>query len=199
MNQLLQTLLQEAITKGLSEKVGTSLGISEEKASSVISFLAPAVIGGLQKNAEDPQEAQDIVNALEKDHSNSSLFDHLDDLISQPATAKGDGILKHVLGENRMTIEEKVAKQSGVDSTIVSQIFTMIAPLVMGYLGKNLLSEKNNSNTSGLTDMLTGILSGGQTQKKEQSFLTSLLDQDNDGNIADDILSMGMKFLQKKA
>jgi len=195
MNALLQNLMTQALSKGLSDKIGSSLGVSSSQASSVISMLMPTVLGGLQSNAEDPKEAEKIASTLQKNHT-GNIFDNLDDLVSNPKNQKGDGILQHILGNKRSVIEKNVAQQSGMDSSIVSSIFTMVAPLVMGEIGKK-LTGGNSSNSQ--SSLLSSILGGGEknTASKEQSLLTSLLDKNGDGSIIDDVLSMGMNFLKK--
>lgn len=68
------------------------------------------------------------------------------------------------------------------------------APILMAYLAKQAQgSGLNNSGTTanggGLTDILGGLLGGGQTQQTQApssmggSILTSMLDQDGDGQL----------------
>jgi len=194
MNNFLQDLIQDTVSKGISDKIGKQLGVSSSQANSVISLLMPAVLGGLQKNAQDPVEAEKIVNTVQKHHAGGGIFNNISDLLSNPQNQKGDKILQHVLGDKRQVVEQSIAQKSGMDSTMVSNIFTMIAPLVMGEIGKKLTGGNSSSDSSSL---LSGILGGGKSEAKEQSFLTSLLDRDGDGEIMDDVLQMGMNFLKK--
>lgn len=176
MNALIQNLLQETASKGIASKISSQFGISESQANSALSMLMPEVLSGVQGNAKDEKSAQQLQNTLEKNHSDGGIFSHLDDLISNPESGKGSQILGHIFGsdtEKKSAIEKKVAEKSGIDSGVVSQIFTMAAPLVMGKLGQ---SVGKSGNTS---------------------MLTSLLDQNNDGSIIDDIFRLGMKFFKK--
>jgi len=178
MNALIQNLLQETAQKGLSKKIASQFGISETQASSALSMLMPEVLSGVKENTKDEKSAQQLQNTLQKHHSDGGILNQLDDLVSNPDAGKGAKILGHIFGENQekqVQIEQKVAEKSGLDSSVVSQIFTMAAPLVMGKLGRS-----STGSTGGL------------------SMLTSLLDQNNDGSIVDDIFRLAKKFFFKK-
>lgn len=196
MNSILQNLIKDVASKGLSDQISSKLGISSSQTDSVISMVMPALMGGLQKNIEDPKEAEKLASTIQKHHTNSSVFDNISDLISHPENVKGDKIVGHILGDNTEKVAEKVAQQSGVDSSLVSSILPMIAPLLMGEIGKSLTGTQS-SNSGG--SLISSLLGGDEkSSKKESSFLTSLLDRDGDGEIMDDVLGMGMNFLKNK-
>ncbi len=177
MNALIQSLLQETAEKGLSQKISSQFGISESQANSALSMLMPEILSGVKNNATDEKSSQDLQNTLQKNHSDGSIFDQLDGLVSNPNFAKGDKILGHIFGndaEKKTSIENKVAEKNDLSSDVVSQIFTIAAPLVMGKLGQSVGKSGNIS------------------------ILTSLLDQNNDGSVIDDIFRLAKKFLFKK-
>ncbi len=179
MNTIIQGLLQETASKGLSSKISSQFGISESQADSVLSMLMPEVLSGVKENAKkDEYSAQQLQNTLKKHHADGGIFSQLDTLVSNPDVAKGSKILGHIFEGNsdkQAEIEKKVAEKSGIDSGIVSQIFTIAAPLVMGKLGQS----------------IAGASGGG-------SMLTSLLDQNNDGSVIDDVFRLAKKFFFKK-
>lgn len=200
MNSILQNLIKDVATKGISEQIGSKLGVSGSQASSVISMLMPALMGGLQQNAQNPQEAEKLASTIQKHHAGGGIFDNISDIIAHPENAKGDKIASHIFGGNKSAIEQKIAQQSGVDSSMVSSIVSMLAPLVMGEIGKS-FTGNNSANNSGSAGSMIASLLGGDDKKastKESSFLTSLLDKDGDGEIMDDVLGMGMNFLKNK-
>src|SRR3546814_19552147 len=66
-----------------------------------------------------------------------------------------------MLGNKRGAVEQAIRGKTGVSSGTVSKIMAMLAPIVMGYLGKQ--SRNNNvSDGGGLSDLLGGML-GGQS------------------------------------
>ena len=66
----------------------------------------------------------------------------------------------------------------------------MLAPIVMGYLGK-----QNRDSGSNIGEILQAGLQRDQRDKKEvqreDSLFKKLLDQDNDGSITDDLFDIG--------
>jgi hypothetical protein len=77
----------------------------------------------------------------------------------------------------------------------VAQILMMLAPIVLGYLGKQ--KQEQNLDAGGLSSML-----GQQQQQIQQapqgSFIERMLDQDGDGSAMDDIASMAFKYMTSK-
>ena len=83
-----------------------------------------------------------------------------------------------------------------MDSSSVSQILKVAAPILMGVLGKQ--AQQNNVNSSnGIGDLLGGLLGGSEAQN-EQSFLEKLLDADGDGSVVDDVAGMVLGGGKKK-
>ncbi len=178
MNTLIQNLLQETVSKGLSDKISSQFGISSSQAESALSLLMPEVLSGVQENAKDGNSAEQLEKTLKKNHADGSIFDKIDDLVLNPESAKGEKILDHIFGKNadkKAMIEKKAAEKSGLDSSVVSQIFTIAAPLVMGKLGQSL-----GKSSSGISPLL------------------SLLDQNNDGSVVDDMFRLAKNFFTKK-
>src|SRR5690606_38980796 len=101
---------------------------------------APVLLGLLQKNASTSEGASSINKALEK--HDGSILDNLSGLLGSDTLSDGKGILGHILGNKQNSLEKSISKKTGVSAVNVSKIITMIAPIVMGYLGKQ---SKNNS------------------------------------------------------
>jgi hypothetical protein len=77
------------------------------------------------------------------------------------------------------------------------QILLMLAPIVMGYLGKQ--KREQGLDAGGLSNML------GQQQQQIQSsgnsvvdMVSGFLDADKDGSALDDLTSMAMNYFNKK-
>ena len=117
-----------------------ALGADPAATSHAISLALPALLGGLAHNAAQPQGAAALDNALNQ--HDGSILDNLGSMLG--GTGSGGGalssiggaILGHVFGGRRGPVEEGVGKASGLDAAQVAQLMAMLAPIVMGVLGR---------------------------------------------------------------
>src|SRR5690606_17091088 len=152
----------------------------------------PLLITALSKNANSG-DSQNIANALERDHD-GSILNNLSGFLSGGNFSDGAGILSHVLGGKQSQVENAIGKSSGLNAAQISQILAMVAPIVMGYLGKE--KKQNGLDASGLSSLLGGLVGGtAQTNQREMSTIERLLEQDRDGNAMDDVMDLGSKLL----
>lgn len=171
--------------------------------NSAIQMALPALINGLANNAATPTGAESLNSAL--DQHDGSILDNLGGLGSiagailgggQPASPQlnAGGILGHILGANQGNVTQQISNQSGLNIGQVAQILMILAPIVMGYLGRQ--KQQNNLDAGGLSSML-----GEQQQQIQQapqgSFIERMIDQDGDGSMMDDIASMAFKYMTK--
>jgi len=125
ISQLLNSDLGKQIIGGIGNQTGTS----EKEVTSVVSAAAPVLLGMLHKNASSEEGASGIMGALNK--HDGSILDNLSGFFgSGDSTSDGNGILKHVLGDNRNSVENAISKKTGVDSSKVSSILAMLAPFL---------------------------------------------------------------------
>jgi len=165
--------------------------------SNVIQSALPAVVtlltSALANNASNKQGAQSLTGALKKDHDGSILND-LPKYINNYQDGPGNGILKHALGDQQNTVKKGLSKSTGIDKKAIGNLLIMLAPVIMGVVGN--IMQKKKLNSSGVSKYL------GKEQKKIQkqapkstSFLTGLLDSNQDGEVIDDIGKIGISLL----
>ncbi|GJM44732.1 MAG: hypothetical protein DHS20C21_15740 [Gemmatimonadota bacterium] len=192
--------LLDEITKhldgGALKQISSAIGADEAKTAQAASAALPALLGALARNSSQSGGAEAISSALSKDHD-GSVLDNLSSFLSNPGSGKGDGILNHVLGGKRGRVESSVGKASGLDPQAVGGLMTMLAPIVMGSLGK--AKRTQNLDASSLANLL------GQERKTIESsspaasgLMGQLLDADGDGDVdLSDMASKGMGMLGK--
>ncbi len=161
-------------------QIGQSLGIKDQKAQAAIAVALPVIIGALAKNAQKKKGAESLNNAIQNDHD-GSILDDLGGFIGQFQNGPGAGILKHALGKKRPTVEQQVSRQVGLDSETTGKLFEMLAPVVMGQLGKS-------ARSGGLKADDLAVALGGERQRAEKSpqgavlkGIFGMLDRDGDG------------------
>lgn len=173
-------LLKGSLGKEVVDGISRNTDASSEQTQAVISNALPALLGGLQSNAGDSNGAQGILNAISSKHD-GSILDNISGFLGSNDTSDGNGILGHILGSKQGAVEQAISGKTGVSSGTVSKIMAMLAPIVMGFLGKQ--SRSNNiSDGNGLSNMLGGML-GGQSGS---GILGSMLDQNGDGKLGID-------------
>lgn len=178
----------QQVISGLSKQTGTS----DSKVSSAVSMALPLLLSQMNKNASTPQGAESLNNAL-NDHQ-GSVLDNISGLLSSGNMADGLGILGHVFGDKQNRVAQNIGKQSGLSTGNVLQILATLAPIVMGFLGKE--KQTNNIDQSGITGMLGGLLGGmQQSNQSEMSMIEKMLDQNGDGSIMDEAMDIGGKLL----
>ncbi|MRJ09878.1 DUF937 domain-containing protein [Ornithobacterium rhinotracheale] len=189
----IQNLITSALNNQVIGQMSKSLGVDDSKVSSVISMAVPAILGQMNKNAQTPQGAESLNNAL-KDHS-GSILDNLGGLLGGGTTnnAEGESILNHIFGGKQEQLAQNLGAQAGLSSGNTMQILSSIAPLIMGFLGKE--KQQGNLNASNLTGVLGNLFSSA-TQGGDKNMVEKLLDQNGDGSITDDLMNMGSNLLK---
>ncbi len=179
------------------QQISRQVGANDEATSKAVSGAIPLLVAALAKNSSDPGGAQSLVGALDRDHD-GSILDDLGGFLGNgnAAVASGDGILKHVLGGRRQGAEAALGQMSGLDQQKIGQILAMLAPIVLGAVGRQ--RRQGDLGPGQIGDML-----GGERRRAEQlepgamGMLGSLLDADGDGDVKDDLARIGMGMLGK--
>lgn len=175
-------------------QISRQLGVSEDQASQAISGALPMLFGALARNSQSNDGLSSLAGALDRDHDGSVL----DDLAgflgnAQAHESTGAGILGHVLGGRRGAVESSISRTSGLDSGSTAKLLTMLAPLVLGALGKQRRSSRLDD--AGLADLLGGEQRRAVQQQPGMDLLGSLLDRDGDGDMMDDVAKAGVGLL----
>jgi hypothetical protein len=192
-NDILGSLMDQLGSGGV-EQIGRAVGVSDGDVTNVLAGAIPAMMAGLTRNTASSGGADALLGALDRDHDGSILDDVAGYLGGGGNLADGAGILGHIFGGRTTNVERTVSRSSGVDLGAVTQIMSMVAPLLMGALGK--AKRQQGFDASGLAAAL------GQTQERARGtspsavdMFTRMLDSDGDGDSTDDMVKMGSSLL----
>ena len=180
--------------EGLGALGGLLGGADEDATKGVLGAALPAIIGAMANNASKPGGADSLLGALQKDHD-GSILDNLGGFLGQPNTADGDGILGHVFGNSRPQVEQNIAQKSGLDLGTVMKFLPVIAPILMGFLGK--MTRQNNLDAGALTNSLQQEKQAAEASGFDFGSILGMLDSDRDGDVKDDVMKMGSSWLKK--
>ncbi|HMR63201.1 MAG TPA: DUF937 domain-containing protein [Anaerolineae bacterium] len=172
------------------QQISHTLGADQSTTEQAINAALPLLINALGRNAESPAEAQALTHAVKRDHD-GSILDNLSSQLTQQSTlADGNAILGHVLGAKRNNVETGISQATGLDQGSTSQLLMMLAPVVLGALGKQ--QQQQGLDADGIAGLLKQ-----ERQETESSLggFARLLDLDGDGDVSDDIINLGTKFL----
>ncbi|HJQ41229.1 MAG TPA: DUF937 domain-containing protein [Thermoanaerobaculia bacterium] len=142
MTSIIDTL-QQQLGPDTIEQLSRSIGADAGTTSNAVSLALPALLGGLSHNASNEQGAAALDRAL-GDHD-GSILDNLGGLFGAGGgEGQGQGIgggiggaiLGHIFGHKQSSVEEGVSRGSGLNAQQVIQLLTMLAPIVMGVLGR---------------------------------------------------------------
>jgi hypothetical protein len=181
----------------LAAQISKRTGLPEGVVKTAVVAAVPMLIGALAKNATTDDGARSLHDALERDHD-GSVLDDVDGYVDRGGDiADGNAILGHALGGTRPDAERAIAETSGLDPNQVDQLLPMVAPLVMGALGKE--QRSRHLDPSGLAD----LVSAEQREAVERDEgglggMAVLLDRDGDGDVMDDVgdlAGLAAKFL----
>jgi len=193
MNAITQIITQQLSGRAVST-IAQRFGISESKANTAVQIAVPLILSALARNAEQPQGAESLHQAINNDHD-GSIFDNLMGYLGNPQSANGAGILGHVFGTQQPAIENNLAQATGIDQTSAGGLLETVAPLVMGAVGQT--QQQNGLDASGLSDLLNSQQQQAQANAPDvMSMLGSMLDQNQDGSSMDDLQRMAAKFFK---
>ncbi|WP_419869738.1 DUF937 domain-containing protein [Chryseobacterium sp. CT-SW4] len=148
----------------VAEQAESKFGISKNQVIALLAVATPLIISYLRNKSKDAKEAEALNNALDKDHDGSILNNP-----SQLETrqAEGGSILDHIFGGQKQNVENQLSQNTGISIDKIGPVLAMLAPVVMGYIGKE--KQQNNVSAGGLGDLLGGILGNASNQAQQQS------------------------------
>lgn len=174
--QILQSQLDDNLVGQLSQQIGAEPQQTAAAANGIFATL----VGGLANNASSESGLSSLATALDRDHDGSIL----DDLMGMvggmmqggggSGTTNGAGIIGHILGDRQEVAAQQISQSSGLNMGQVMKLLPILAPIVMGVLGraKNqggldlgglagvLMGSAQNAQSGGFGDLIGSVLGG---------------------------------------
>jgi hypothetical protein len=118
-------------------QIGAQIGADEEQTRTALHAAIPALMAALGQEAD---EDRGLRQAIEQDHD-GSIIDQLPEYLGGTAnlssrTTDGAGILDHVLGDRQEGMAQALSAKSGLDLGSIMKLLPLLAPILMGMLGK---------------------------------------------------------------
>jgi len=163
------------------DKMASMLGVDASQVQGAVGASLPALLEGLKRNASTPEGADALHKALAKDHDGGLL--DADDLVGSLDVMDGQKILGHLFGDKTDAVTSQLAGASGGNAGLFSKLLPMLAPLVMGWLGRQ--QNQKGITSGGLGDLLGGLAGGGGGGLDMGSLLGSVLGGGSGGGLGD--------------
>lgn len=192
MNVITQMITQK-VAGAAAGQLAQRLGVSEGTAQTAVQLAVPVIVAALARNASQPQGAQDLHRAVASDHD-GSILDQLTSYLGNPQAANGSGILGHVLGGERPAVESNLAQATGMDQNSAGSLLEMVAPLVMGAVGRE--QQQNGLDPNGLSQFLAQQQQAQPAEPGLMGSIRSMLDSNRDGNVTDDLSRIAGNFFK---
>ncbi len=158
------------ISDGLVDKISQKTWVDAGSTQKMVTQALPMILNQLKNNAADSKVSADLESAVEG--NDGSILDNLDTIDLKD----GSKILQHIFWGDLSEVTEKIWNKD---------VLAALAPVVMWVLWKA---------NSDLWQSALSLLSWGNIN----DIATSFIDKDGDGDVKDDLMSMGMNFLKKK-
>ena len=193
------------------QQIAQQLGVGRTQTAGAVSAALPLLIGALGRNASQPQGAEALFGALQRDHAAGPDLGNLLGMVlggAQTPQTDGAGMLGHIFGGQQVRAEQHLGEATGLGGDRAAQLMKILAPIVLAYLARQMFSgNQGGGAATGLgggnpsADVLGAILGQEQQAVRQQGglgggLLGAVLDQDGDGQLGlGDLLKAGMGMM----
>lgn len=180
--------------------ISNQLGLSPSQTENAVSAALPLLLGALGRNASQPQGAEALFGALQRDHAGLDIGSVLGSVLG--GGGQGGSILGHVLGGRQQNAAQGLGAATGLGQGQASSLLQMLAPLVMAYLAKRMFAGSAGGSGLAASPQQLGDVLGQERQSIAQqggiggSLMGAVLDRDGDGDTDfSDLIGLAGSFL----
>jgi hypothetical protein len=174
--------LEELLANLPIDQIGAALGEDPQSVQAAAGAVLPALLGGLQANAQDPAGAVSLLDALTQ-HDNDLADDPSD--LGRVDASDGEKIAGHVFGDQQDQVVNQLGASTGVSSGLIRKLLPILAPIVLSMLAKKMRSGGGTGASGGGQDILSSVLeqvltgaaqgAGGGSQANAGSIISDVL------------------------
>lgn len=170
---------QEIINQLPIDQLAQQVGASPDEVESAVRQAVPALLMGMDANAQDPAGANSLLGALGQ-HSPGLIADGVD--VSQIDQADGEKITANIFGSNEDAVISQLGSAGGADGDLIKKLLPILAPIVMAWLAGKLMkvdqgqgqpTRTQSSSGGGILGQILGqVLGGGGAAAEPQTTQT---------------------------
>jgi hypothetical protein len=174
-------------------QISQAVGADQSAVSSAINMALPMIVSGLAQKAQQPQTAPVITSAITQEPG--GILDNLGGLLGGVNPMMSAGILGTIFGNQQTQVAQEIGRQSGLNTGQVASILMMLAPLVLGYFGRQ--QSQQGLDQGGIIDMLGGHQRQIEQQSPQSGWLSGMLDSNRNGSSMDELTAMAMQYFNR--
>lgn len=149
--------LRELLVGEVANKAANILGEKEDKVKIALEGLVPTFVGGLMKRASNEAGATTLLNVVKKTNNDGNIVEQLDLLLKNKESfagfvEKGNSVVSMLLPDKKSSIATMISQFAGVRNSSATALLSVVAPLVIGKLGKLVTSQ--NLDKTGLANVI---------------------------------------------
>ena len=190
----LDEILTNTLDSNTVGQMSQTLGVSEGTTSNAIQTALPMLLAALARNSSTSNGASSLLGALDRDHD-GSILDDVGGFLANYGSGDGQGILEHLFGNRVGAVQTGLSQSTGLDAGTTAQLLMMLAPIVMGALGR--ANQQGAIDQSNLPTVLTGATERVGGSPGTIGILSQLLDSNQDGSAVDDVMRMASGLFRK--
>ncbi len=138
--------LRELLVGEVANKAANILGEKEDKVKIALEGLVPTFVGGLMKRASNEAGATTLLNVVKKTNNDGNIVEQLDLLLKNKESfagfvEKGNSVVSMLLPDKKSSIATMISQFAGVRNSSATALLSVVAPLVVGKLGKLVTSQ----------------------------------------------------------
>ena len=178
LTALMSTMLSEESIAQMGQKAGAST----DDVKSVLLSALPAMLSGLQNQADGADTVAGFAGALDS-HAQVDTSD-ITAFLSGVDLEDGNKIVGHLLGAEQKATTKAAAKKAGISAASSGNILSTAAPLLMSHIGQQATqevqsqpqsqgflslggSQQQSAASASGGGLLSSLLGGGQQQQQQ--------------------------------
>ncbi|MDN3594279.1 DUF937 domain-containing protein [Zunongwangia endophytica] len=178
-------VLNTNLGKDIIKKASTETGESSEKVSSVFSMVLPIILGNF-KNKIQEGSIDSLYELLKVAPDPYKFLKKISDQEPKEILEYGEDYSEIILGENLSIISETIGVSLDIIPTAVQQITKIAIPVIVAIL--SIQKKEEHLRDTDIESLIDSAL--GSTSEYNNSFLKTILDQQDDPNIINETSGM---------
>ena len=153
-------LVKDYLSDDVMTKIAGHLGENKSGVASAAEGTVSSVLAGLMQKGSDAKGAESILQTISEVKHDGGILSNLGSMLDSGSSVKdlissGGGMLSSIFGSKAQGVTDLIASKSGISKTSGWSLTALLAPIVMGVLGKTLGSE-GGLNVGSLMNLLRG-------------------------------------------